>query len=111
MGESVSKPGQSGSGSVQKPKQSGAKEKTPGSGRKKGSANKRTIEVRELAQRFLSSKAYQENLQHRLDNGCAPAAVETMLWYYGYGKPVERIEVGDKAGFFDKVVRQAKGDK
>lgn len=66
--------------------------KPPSSGRRKGVVNHATAEIRECAQRLLDEK-YFEGLRKRLLSGqCAPA-LETMLFYYGFGKPRERIEL------------------
>ena len=63
-----------------------------GKGRPKGSLNKATVEVRELADRLLNRPEYFASLQRRLDaNKCAPA-VEAMVWHYWKGKPKETVE-------------------
>ena len=62
-------------------------------GRKKGTPNRATQEVRELAQEFLSDPAYRQNLMRRCQQGKLAPAVEVMLWQYGYGKPADKLEV------------------
>ncbi len=64
--------------------------KPPGSGRKRASKNRSTVEVRSLAQNLLSDRKYLDNLRKRLNDGKLPPAVETMLWHYAYGRPAER---------------------
>ena len=55
-------------------------------GRKPGTPNKATGEVRELARRLLGDAQYQQNLQDRLIRGEAPR-MEIYLWEQAYGKP------------------------
>ena len=55
-------------------------------GRKPGTPNKATSEVRELARRLLGGAQYQQNLQDRLIRGEAPR-MEIYLWEQAYGKP------------------------
>jgi hypothetical protein len=60
-------------------------------GRPKGKRNRNTIEIQQTAKRLLEDPAYQVSLKRRLITGEA-GAIETLLYYYAYGKPVERYE-------------------
>ena len=60
-------------------------------GRKAGTPNKATSEVRELARRLLGGAQYQQNLQDRLIRGEAPR-MEIYLWEHAYGKPRDEPE-------------------
>lgn len=62
-----------------------------GSGRQKGTPNNTTAEVREVAQRLVEDEKYQAKLRERLLEGTLPPAVETLLWHYSYGRPVDRV--------------------
>jgi hypothetical protein len=62
-------------------------------GRLKGTPNRVTLEVRELAQQLLSRPTYLEALEHRLDTAQLAPAVENQLWQYAFGKPKETLEV------------------
>lgn len=64
-------------------------------GRKKGTPNKVTKEAREAASRIVDDPEYRENLLLRAKAGRLAPAVETMLWHYAKGKPVERVEIED----------------
>jgi hypothetical protein len=63
---------------------------TPGhkkhGGRKAGTPNRTTAEVRELARRLLGDAQYQQSLQKRLIRGEA-GRMELFLWEQAYGKP------------------------
>jgi hypothetical protein len=61
-------------------------------GRKKGVLNKRTIEIREFARGVLEDPEYRAQLKSRLLKGTSPA-IEQLLYYYAYGKPIDRIQL------------------
>ena len=62
-------------------------------GRPKGVPNKATKEVKELARRLVLEPEYQQKLRQRLLKGTLPPAVESMLWFYAFGKPKDTVEV------------------
>jgi hypothetical protein len=53
----------------------------------------KTRQAQEFAARILDSEAYRTSLELRAKNGSLPPAVETMLWHYAYGKPVETVHL------------------
>lgn len=61
-------------------------------GRKRGTPNRATAEIREAARRLLEDPEYQAGLRQRLIAGQA-SYMETFLHHYAYGKPMERHEV------------------
>lgn len=63
-----------------------------GPGRPKGSRNKTSLEIEALAKNLLESPEYRQSLKKRLIEGKAQA-IEQILYYYAYGKPVDRIEL------------------
>ena len=65
--------------------------KKGGPGRPKGSPNRVTLEVREIATRLVTDPAYVEALATRLREGTA-GPMEGLLWTYAYGKPKETAE-------------------
>jgi hypothetical protein len=66
-------------------------------GRPKGSRNKVTEEVQDLARRLLNDPAYQANLRKRLIAGEA-GPIEVVLFYFAYGKPVDRVRIAGDDG-------------
>jgi hypothetical protein len=68
----------------------------PRAGRRKGIPNKATQEIRDLAQRLLSDRVYRANLKQRLRDGTA-GQIEVLLFYYAYGKPVDRGRLAGEA--------------
>jgi hypothetical protein len=70
-----------------------------GKGRPKGSQNKSTGEVRDLARALVNDPEYRRNLDVRLKRGKLAPMVESMLWHYAYGKPKETVEhTGENGG-------------
>jgi hypothetical protein len=51
--------------------------------------------ARQLAAEILEDEDYKENLKRRAVNGVLSPAIEQMLWYYLFGKPLEKIAVLD----------------
>jgi hypothetical protein len=52
-----------------------------------------------FASRIIDDEDYRQNLYNRALAGTLAPAIETLLWYYRYGKPVHRVEVGDPGSF------------
>ena len=61
-------------------------------GKKAGTLNKATVEIRDTSRRLLEDKAYVEAFRARLIAGKAPH-MEPVLYYYAYGKPKETVDV------------------
>ena len=65
----------------------------PGPGRPKGSRPADKVEAEAAARAIVDDPTYRANLAKRVKDGNVAPAVETMLWHYAHGKPVERHEV------------------
>jgi hypothetical protein len=61
-------------------------------GRKPGSVNKTTREVREIARSIVEDKRVQERLLLDARRGKLSPPVMTMLWHYAYGKPKDVVQ-------------------
>jgi len=64
----------------------------PGAGRKPGGKNKRTIEGQAYARRVVEDPEVQAMLFAQAKAGTLSAPIFTVLMYYAWGKPTERIE-------------------
>jgi hypothetical protein len=64
----------------------------PGPGRPKGSRSKTKLEIAAVARQLIESREYKSSLKKRLIEGKAPH-MEPILFYYAYGKPVDRIQL------------------
>ena len=53
-------------------------------------------EAKSFCRRILSTDAYRVQLEKRLLSGSLPPALETMLWHYSYGRPVETVVVREE---------------
>jgi hypothetical protein len=58
-----------------------------------GATNLTRHEAQSFARQLLDSADYRDSLQKRIRTGDLPPAVETMLWHYAYGKPVEQVQL------------------
>jgi hypothetical protein len=64
----------------------------PRAGRPKGTPNKATAEIRDLARSLLSRPGYLRHMERQLDEGKLPPPILVMLHHYAYGKPKETVE-------------------
>lgn len=68
-------------------------------GRRKGTPNKATKEIRDLARALTTgSPAYMARLKRRLVAGKCHPSVEVALLHYAHGRPPEKIEVSGTEG-------------
>jgi hypothetical protein len=68
-------------------------------GRAKGTLNKATREAKVFCASVVDDPVYQANIRRRALAGELAPGIETMLWYYAKGKPVDRQEVGKPGEF------------
>jgi hypothetical protein len=69
-------------------------------GRPRGARNKATIDAKEFCNLLVDSAEYRAALEKRLIAGTA-GSVETLVWHYAKGKPVDRVEQGGPGAFAD----------
>jgi len=69
-----------------------------GAGRKPGQQNRTTLQIRALAQRLLTDREYQKNLRASLRNLTLDPGLIRMLYHYGYGKPIDTLEISGRNG-------------
>ena len=67
--------------------------RTPGSGRRRGTPNRRTVEARQLCSDLVHDVRYQARLLHDFIRRRVHPSVEQMLWHYAIGRPEQRIEL------------------
>lgn len=58
-----------------------------------GATNLTRGEVQRRCRILLENPLYTKRLERDLLAGTLPAAIEQMLWYYAYGKPVEQVNM------------------
>jgi hypothetical protein len=62
-------------------------------GRKKGTLNRLTLEIRTVAAEFVDDPSYRAKLAKDFRARRVSPGIEMLFWYYAHGKPVERSEV------------------
>ena len=67
--------------------------KTPGSGRGRGSLNRKTIALRELMAALVGDVEYQQRLVQAFRTRRVHPAVEIRVWEYALGRPRDQIEL------------------
>jgi hypothetical protein len=67
--------------------------RTPGSGRRKGTANRTTVELRMLMGAMAGDIDYQRKLRSDFRKRRLHPATELRVWEYAIGRPTEKIEL------------------
>jgi len=70
--------------------------KVPGSGRKRGTKNRRSIAARALCSELLVDVNYQYRLRRDFARRHIHPSVEALMWAYSIGKPTEVLEVSGR---------------
>jgi hypothetical protein len=81
--------------------------KTPGSGRKKGTPNKKTIALRELMAALSGDVYYQEKLLKDFRTRRVHPSVEVRVWEYALGKPMDRVAVSANVTMDERLDAEA----
>jgi hypothetical protein len=78
---------------------SGVKAMQPGPGRTPGALNKRTVQQKEFASLVTGLDgsevlaAFAKNIREQIMSGICPPAVTSLVMFFRWGKPVERLEI------------------
>jgi hypothetical protein len=67
--------------------------KTPGSGRRRGSLNRRTVELRALMTALAGDVDYQYRLRQDFRRRRVHPSIEALVWAHTIGKPPERVQL------------------
>ena len=67
--------------------------KTPGSGRRRGTPNRKTVELRALMGVLAGDVEYQHRLREDFRRRRIHPTVETLVWSHVIGKPAERVQL------------------
>ena len=67
--------------------------RTPGSGRQRGTPNRKTVELRALMGVLAGDVEYQHRLRADFRRRRVHPAVETLVWSHVIGKPTERVQL------------------
>ncbi len=67
--------------------------RTPGSGRRRGTPNRKTVELRALMGVLAGDVDYQHRLREDFRRRRVHPTVETLVWSHVIGKPTERVQL------------------
>lgn len=56
----------------------------------------RKLTAKKFSELILDSDEYRKSIERRIAADALPPAVESLLWHYRYGKPVDKIDIRDK---------------
>ena len=65
----------------------------PNSGRKKGTTNRRSVEVKALVSQLVNDVAYQHKLRADFRRRKVSPAIEALIWSYHLGKPTQTLDL------------------
>lgn len=65
----------------------------PGSGRKRGTPNRITVEARTLAAQLVNDPDYQEKLRADFRRRRVHPTIESLMWQFHIGKPAQPIAI------------------
>ena len=69
-------------------------------GRKKGTLNKKSVEIAAFARSVLEDPEYRQNVRMQAQAGVLSPTLETLLYGYAYGRPAQRlIAPGEEAAY------------
>ena len=67
--------------------------RTPGSGRKRGTPNRKTVELRALMGVLAGDVDYQHRLREDFRRRRVHPTVETLVWSHVIGRPTEKVQL------------------
>ena len=77
--------------------------KVPGSGRQRGTRNRRTVAASALASELLNDIGYQYRFRRDFSRRRVNPSIETLIWHYVAGKPEESIRMTGSIGFSEQL--------
>ena len=77
--------------------------KVPGSGRRRGTRNRRTVAAAALASELMNDVGYQYRFRRDFTRRRVHPSIETLIWHYVAGKPEESIQVAGSTEFSERL--------
>ena len=90
-------------GSPQPPRLPRGTPRTPGSGRRRGTPNRKTLALRQLMGALAGDVDYQERLSSAFRRRRLHPSTEMRVWDYVVGKPPERVQVSADVTMNEKL--------
>lgn len=63
--------------------------------------SKKKLTIKQFCKLVLESEEYRRSVLQRVTLGTLPPAIETLIFHYAEGKPVEKMEIKDKTNPLD----------
>jgi hypothetical protein len=80
--------------------------RTPGSGRRKGTPNRKTVAMRELMTALLNDVDYQHRRREDFRHRRIHPSIEALVWAHVIGKPTEKIEMSANVTMEKKLAEE-----
>jgi hypothetical protein len=80
--------------------------KTPGSGRRRGSLNRKTLELRELMAALVGNVDYQQKLREAWVKRRIHPTTEALIWAYAIGRPKDQIDMSAQVSMDDGLAAE-----
>ena len=77
--------------------------KVPGSGRRRGTRNRRTVAAFALASELMNDVEYQYRFRRDFTRRRVHPSIETLIWHYVAGKPKESIQMTGSIDFSERL--------
>ena len=77
--------------------------KVAGSGRRKGTRNRRTVAAAALASELMNDVGYQYRFRRDFTRRRVHPSIETLIWHYVAGKPKESIQMTGSIEFSERL--------
>ena len=75
----------------------------PGSGRRRGTRNRRIVAAVALASELMNDVEYQYRFRRDFTRRRVHPSIETLIWHYVAGKPKESIQMTGSMGFSERL--------
>jgi len=72
-------------------------------GREKGVPNRRTVEIQAIAASIVEDPQVQATLLQQARDGTLAPGIMQMLFFYAYGKPVDRLETHSQIDILQRL--------
>lgn len=80
--------------------------RTPGSGRRRGTPNRRTVAMRELMMSLCNDVDYQYRLRSDFRRRRVHPSIEALAWAHVIGKPTERVQLSADVMMNEKLAEE-----
>ena len=80
--------------------------RTPGSGRKKGTLNRKSIELKALMAMLVNDVSYQYRLRDQFVKRRVHPTAEALVWAYAVGRPVDKVQMAASIAMSEQLAAE-----